>query len=116
MSRLSLHLSALLLVSAPAAARQDTAPDTAGAAIDPAPEEEQDRIVVEGQIDPDEVEVCRMVTVTGSRFRERQCTSRNEVLAQERATRELIMDNRNEGGPVLEMDPVTGVVKIPPIG
>ncbi|MDE1466811.1 hypothetical protein [Aurantiacibacter sp. D1-12] len=73
-----------------------------------------DEIVVTGEIDEDDIERCRYVQVTGTRFRERVCMSQNDLDEQRQNHRDVINDNRYEGAPISETDS-NGFPVVPPI-
>ena len=72
-------------------------------------------IVVEGEIDEGEIERCRYVQITGSRFRERVCMSRNDIDRQRENTRDVMNDHRYAGAPfIVDEDDQPGPDAAPP--
>ena len=88
---------ALPFVSAPALAQDSQevreTTETPGEASEPA----EGDIVVTGEIEERKIERCRYVQITGSRFRERICMSREEMDQQVQNTRDLSEDISNAG-------------------
>lgn len=86
--------------------------DEAAEGTDAEPEGEE--IVVSGEIDEGEIERCRIIRITGTRFRERVCMTQNERDEQMQNNRDVVNDNRYEGAPPTETD-ANGFPVVPPI-
>lgn len=79
-----------------------------------AEESEGDQIVVEGEIEEGQIERCRIIRVTGTRFRERVCFTQNEMDEQRQNNRDVINDHRYDGPGPVEVDD-QGIPIVPPI-
>lgn len=106
--RLLLSGVCALALSATAALAQE-APDSEAT-------EEVDEIVVEADSEETagNVEVCRQVRLTGTRFRQTVCMTRNERDEQGQNNRDVINDHRYSGAPPTETNE-DGFPAVPPV-
>lgn len=100
--------AALIFMASPAFAQDVEDPEVTAEA------EESEEIVVEGAVEPDNVEVCRQVRVTGTRFRQTVCMTRREQNEQIQNNRDVVNDHRYSGPGAIEYDD-GGFPVVPPI-
>ena len=105
--------AALLGTMAPGVYAQEVAP----APQQPEQEQAEDQVIeVTAERDEDRVEVCRSVPITGTRFRERICSTPQEQREATANTRDMVNDLRYEGAPIIEdVEGMEGVPAVPPV-